>query len=161
MHEIKTISYFFPHNLGTVNCYLIKTVKGFILIDTGLSIKRNEVENELENYGCKHGDLKLIIITHADADHIGNCVYLQKKFGTKIAINHIEAEAVESGNFFLTRKKRNFRKKIVEGIIIRILASFINIGDPERFIHDIYLDDGFDSFQIRISCKSYTSARAF
>ena len=66
--KIKIISRTFPFNLGTVNCYLIKTDKGFILIDTGLSNNRNEIEKELEESGCKPSDLKLIIITHGDGD---------------------------------------------------------------------------------------------
>jgi len=77
--EIKTI------NLGGVNCFLVKTGDGHVLIDTGLPTKRTDIEKELESAGCKPGNLKLIVLTHGDFDHTGNVAYLRKKFGTKIA----------------------------------------------------------------------------
>jgi hydroxyacylglutathione hydrolase len=144
LQKIKVISQTFPHNFGTVNCYLIKTDKGFILIDTGLSIKRNEIEKELEESGCRPGNLKLIIITHGDGDHTGNCAYLSKKFGAKIAINKIESDAIESGNLYLSRNKRGLLKKTIEKIIILIISAFIKIGKSEWFKHDLYLDEKFD-----------------
>jgi len=61
--EIKTI------NFGGVNCYLVKTGDGFILIDTGVPSKRVDIEKELVRAGCKPGDLKLIVLTHGDFDH--------------------------------------------------------------------------------------------
>ena len=56
--EIRTL------NLGGVNCYLVKTSAGFLLIDTGFSGKRADLEKELASAGCKPGDLKLVILTH-------------------------------------------------------------------------------------------------
>lgn len=46
-----------------VNCYLVKTGDGgYALIDTGFSTKRTDIEKELENAGCKPGNLKLIAL---------------------------------------------------------------------------------------------------
>ncbi|HWR70506.1 MAG TPA: MBL fold metallo-hydrolase, partial [Dehalococcoidia bacterium] len=61
-----------PFRIGRVNCYLIETDSGFVLIDTGASNRRKDIEKELESAGCKPGDLKLIILTHGDFDHMGN-----------------------------------------------------------------------------------------
>jgi hypothetical protein len=41
--EIKTISLLLPYKLGSVNCYLIETGTGYILIDTGGSNKRADL----------------------------------------------------------------------------------------------------------------------
>jgi len=40
-----------PLHMGMVNCYLLKTVAGFILIDTGGVNARKELLVELENAG--------------------------------------------------------------------------------------------------------------
>ena len=40
MPDIKAITLALPFGLGTVNCYLIKTGAGYILIDTGSSNQR-------------------------------------------------------------------------------------------------------------------------
>ena len=90
-----------------VNCYLVKTGDGYILIDSGLSNRRANLEKALENAGCKPGNLKLIIITHGDVDHIGNCAYLREKYGVKIAVHPGESRAVEYGDMLSNRKIRN------------------------------------------------------
>lgn len=82
--EIKTISLLLPYHLGSVNCYLVETDPGYILIDTGGSNKRTDLEKALESAGCKPGNLQLIVITHEDFDHTGNCAYLRElAFGLK------------------------------------------------------------------------------
>lgn len=87
MTKIKTISLLLPFKLGSVNCYLIENDSNYVLIDTGSSKQRTELEKELENAGCKPGHLKLIIITHGDFDHIGNVAYLRHKFAAQVAMH--------------------------------------------------------------------------
>lgn len=90
---IKTIHF------GGVNCYLVKTSDdSYVMIDTGFSTRRTGIEKALESAGCKPGNLKLIVITHGDSDHAGNCAYLREKYGTSIAMHRDELDAVESGN---------------------------------------------------------------
>ncbi|UCC65716.1 MAG: MBL fold metallo-hydrolase, partial [Anaerolineae bacterium] len=51
MQDIRTITLSLPFKLGTVNCYLVRTGTGFVLIDTGSSNRRIELENELASAG--------------------------------------------------------------------------------------------------------------
>ncbi|MDI6725267.1 MAG: MBL fold metallo-hydrolase, partial [Methanobacterium sp.] len=104
--------------LGEVNCYLVKTGKNYFLIDTGPSNRRFELEKELENAGCKPGNLKLIIITHGDFDHTGNAAYLREKFNTKIAMHHDDLGMVEYGDMFWNRES-NFIIKRISPILFR------------------------------------------
>jgi len=135
--EIKTISLLLPYKLGSVNCYLIKTDKSFILIDTGFSNKRTYLEKELENAGCKPGNLKLIVITHGDFDHTGNAAYLREKYGAKIAMQYDDSGMVERGDMFWNRKKGN--------ILIRMIAPILfGFGKSERFKPDLYVEEGYN-----------------
>jgi len=135
--KIKTISLSLPYKLGSVNCYLIETDTGYILIDTGCSNKRTDLEKELESAGCKPGNLKLIVLTHGDFDHTGNAAYLRKKFGTKIAMHNDDSGMAERGNMFWNRKKGN--------ILLRMIASILfGFGKSERFKPDYYIGDGYD-----------------
>ncbi|MGB2799355.1 MAG: MBL fold metallo-hydrolase [Dehalococcoidia bacterium] len=135
--EIKTISLSLPYKLGSVNCYLIETDTGYMLIDTGCSNKRTDLEKELESAGCKPGNLKLIVLTHGDFDHTGNAAYLRKKFGTKIAMHNDDSGMAERGNMFWNRKKGN--------ILLRMIASILfGFGKSERFKPDYYIGDGYD-----------------
>jgi hydroxyacylglutathione hydrolase len=106
--KIKTINLLLPYKLGSVNCYFIETDAGYILIGTGGSNKRTDLEKELESAGCKPGYLKLIVLTHGDFDHTGNAAYLRKKFGTKIAMHNGDSGMVEHGNIFWNRKNPLF-----------------------------------------------------
>ena len=147
--EINTISLSLPYRLGSVNCYLIKTDTGYILIDTGCSNKRTDLEKELESAGCKPGDLKLIIITHGDFDHTGNAAYLRTKFGTQIAMHSDDSGMVERGDMFWNRKKPN--------ILVRKMAPILfKFGRSEQFKPDLYIGNGYDlsryGFEAKVIC---------
>ena len=105
--RIKTITLPLPFRLGDVNCYLIETDAGFVLIDTGASNKRVELENELANAGCQPGRLDLIVLTHGDFDHTGNAAYLGKKYGARIAMHRADSGMVERGDMFCNRVSGN------------------------------------------------------
>jgi len=125
-------------NFGGVNCYLVKTDTGYILIDTGLPNKRTDLEKELESAGCQPGNLKLIVLTHGDYDHAGNAAYLREKYGTRIAMHYDDSGRVERGdwNWGLKAKPDRF------SIIFRIGAFFIRPGHFDTFKADIYVRDG-------------------
>ncbi len=123
--------------MGTVNCYLVKTDTGFVLIDTGASNKRAELEKELTRAGCKPGNLKLIVLTHGDFDHIGNGAYLSGKFGAKIALNKDDSGMAERGDMFWNRSSGN--------AILRVLAPLLfRFANSNRFKPDVYLEEGYD-----------------
>ncbi len=144
--EIKTISLLLPYKLVSVNCYLIETDTGYILIDTGGSNMRTDLEKELESAGCKPGYLKLIVLTHGDFDHTGNAAYLRKKFGIKIAMHNGDSEMVEHGDMFWNRKK--------PFILIRMMVPILfGFGKSERFKPDLYIDKGYDLSEYGFDAK--------
>ena len=79
--NIKTIQ------LSFVNAFLAKAQEGFVLIDTGLPSQWQVLEKELISAGCLPDKLKLVILTHGDLDHSGNCKKFQEKYQTKIAMH--------------------------------------------------------------------------
>ena len=137
MQGIHTITLALPYKLGSVNCYLVGTGTGHVLIDTGASNKRTELRNELESAGCKPGDLLLIVLTHGDFDHTGNAAYLREKFGTQIAMSKDDAGMAEQGDMFWNRSSGN--------TLIRIVAPIL-FGFPKsnRFAPDLYLEEWDD-----------------
>jgi hydroxyacylglutathione hydrolase len=105
---IKIITLSLPYGSGNVNCYLLGADGGgYILIDTGGSNNRTQLEAELKKNGCKPGVLRLIILTHGDFDHTGNAAYLREKFGSKIAMHYDDSGMTEQGDLFFNRKMGN------------------------------------------------------
>ena len=135
--EIKTISLSLPFRMGSVNCYLIETDAGYVLIDTGGSNSRKELVRELESAGCKPGLLKLIVLTHGDFDHTGNAAYLRDSLGGKIAMHADDLGMVERGDMFANRKKPNF-------LIRMMLPIFSGFSKSERFTPDLLVEHGDD-----------------
>jgi hydroxyacylglutathione hydrolase len=135
--EIKTITLALPYKMGTVNCYLVRTGTGYVLIDTGSSNQRSELVRELEDAGCRPGDLYLIVLTHGDFDHTGNAAYLGTRFSAQIAMHRDDAGMVERGDMFWNRQKGNALLRMV----VPILTGF---GKSQRFSPDLTVENGDD-----------------
>jgi glyoxylase-like metal-dependent hydrolase (beta-lactamase superfamily II) len=137
VQAINPIRLSLPYHLGSVNCYLIDTSAGYVLIDTGLSKNRAALETALASAGCHPGLLRLIILTHGDFDHTGNAAYLRERYRTKLAMNIDDWGMIERGDMFCNRRKGN---KMI-GMIARRLFSF---GTSARCRPDLSLADGDD-----------------
>ena len=123
--------------LVTVNCYLVRTPTGFILIDTGLPKRRSDLVRELETAGCKVGDLRLIIVTHGHFDHNGNTAFLRDKYDAKIAMHGGDSVMAESGDMFVGMKGLTVA-------VIRLLLPLVGMSRYDSFRPDIVLEDGHD-----------------
>ena len=135
--EIKSIRLRLPYHLGSVNCYLVQTGTGYVLIDTGCSNQRAALEQELGNAGCHPGNLTLIILTHGDFDHTGNAAYLRTRFGVPVAMQPDDFGMVERGDMFWNRNKGN-------RLIRKIVPFLFRFGPSDRFTPDVAVTDGFD-----------------
>jgi Zn-dependent hydrolases, including glyoxylases len=134
--------------LTFVNAYLVKVNEGFVLIDTGLAMHWEKLESHLLSVGCLPDKLNLVIITHGDLDHTGNCAKLQEKYKCKIAMHKDDSLMVENG-LLLKRKTRSFNVMIFS--LIRKL--FRKKFTFDKFKPDIYLIDGQDLMEYDFNAK--------
>jgi hydroxyacylglutathione hydrolase len=141
-NDIKTIE------LTFVNAFLVRIDKGYALIDTGLSMHWEKLDGELVSAGCFPDKLKLIILTHGDFDHTGNCVKLQEKYKCRIAMHKDDSFMVENG-LSLKRKTRTLQAMLFS--LIRKL--FRKKFTFDKFIPDIYLTDGQNLDEYGFSAK--------
>jgi glyoxylase-like metal-dependent hydrolase (beta-lactamase superfamily II) len=80
---------------GFVNCYLGIDPEGVTLIDTGLSRNASAVLKYIAGLGRRPSDLKHIIITHSDGDHVGALADLKSACLARVYASPIEAQAIE------------------------------------------------------------------
>jgi hydroxyacylglutathione hydrolase len=146
-HEIK------PIGLSGVNCYLVKTGADFILIDTGYSNKRAQLEKEMEKAGCRTGVLKLIVLTHGDSDHAGNGAYLRERYGAPIAMHPDDWGMVERGDMGWNRKPKPDRISLVFKILGTLIMTFSSASQFDLFKPDLAVDDGFDLSEYGAAAK--------
>lgn len=136
MEGIRVISLPMPLRQGRVNCFLIETNRSFVLIDTGSSNARDQLEQELSGAGCKPGSLTLLVLTHGDFDHTGNAAYLRDKFGAEIAMHQDDLGMVEQRNMFWNRSSGN--------TVIRLLAPILfRFTKANRFKPDFTVAEGY------------------
>lgn len=134
-------------DMGGVNCYLVKTTGGYVLVDSGFANRREALVKALADAGCQAGDLQLIVLTHGDHDHAGNAAYLRRAFGAKIAMHDGDSGMVELGDQRWNRKARSDRLSFIGRLIIGLggLMAALDRANPfERFTPDFYVADGHD-----------------
>jgi hydroxyacylglutathione hydrolase len=85
-----------------VNCYLIISGKSLILVDTGMPGNFNRVVNYIKKLGKSPSDLKYILLTHSDVDHIGCALKLKEFTGAKVAIHAAEVPVLKGKQKFKT-----------------------------------------------------------
>jgi hydroxyacylglutathione hydrolase len=128
-------------NLGFVNAYLLRSREGFILVDTGLPGRWDALHGRLTAAGCSPGLLKLVVLTHADLDHSGNCARLRESYAVPIAAHPLESAALGSG----VSPKRTIRSASGK-ILFGLFRIFRRIGrGPTGFRPikpDVLLQDG-------------------
>jgi glyoxylase-like metal-dependent hydrolase (beta-lactamase superfamily II) len=135
--EITTITLALPFRLGRVNCYLVKTAQGHILIDTGSSNQRAALEQALLKAGCQPGNLQLIVLTHGDFDHTGNAAYLRQKFNAPLAMHPADRDMLARGDMFASRSHGN-------PIFKALAPAMFRFGKAQQATPDLQLTEEFD-----------------
>ena len=135
-------------NLGFVNAYLMKAKKGFVLIDSGLPFQWAILKNRLDELGVKKGNLRLVVLTHGDMDHIGNAQRLRQDYRSRIAIHKADSPMVEKGQI-LSRKGRTLGASLMM-LLMRLRR---NKSMMHTFKPDIYLKEGDSLSKYGIEAK--------
>jgi len=127
--------------LGIVNVHLIQTPAGFFLIDTGYSSNRKALEAALTKLGCLNDQLKLIILTHGDADHIGNAATLRSITNAPIAMGKGDALMARSNDESESRKSKPDHLSLLFTLVKK--TGLMNSSSAfEGFEPDLFLEDG-------------------
>src|SRR5207245_5612563 len=89
------------HRLG-VNVYLIDGGSEFVLIDIGYLDSVDEIVELIRQMDFNLSTCKLLIATHADADHVQGIARAKELLKTKVAAHPLSIEPLESGDTIMT-----------------------------------------------------------
>ena len=87
-----------PFESGINTCYIIKD-RGVIMIDGGTYNQVGEFSNTLSKHKIKADEIKLIVLTHGDFDHVGGTKELKELTGADVAIHENDRKNLEEGIF--------------------------------------------------------------
>lgn len=79
------------------NVFLIVEEGGLTLVDTGMPFSSCKILGYIRSIGSDPADLKTILITHADFDHVGSVKALKKVSGAKVSASKAAAAAMAKG----------------------------------------------------------------
>ncbi|MHA1474678.1 MAG: MBL fold metallo-hydrolase [Promethearchaeota archaeon] len=111
--------------LGMTNVYLLKSDHGYIQIDAGYKstvgkyfefLKRNKIDTQ---------DIKLIIATHAHADHVGALKTIKDATNAKVLIHENDSDALING------KQADVKGVALYGkLLLKMIPKNLQFYDP-------------------------------
>jgi glyoxylase-like metal-dependent hydrolase (beta-lactamase superfamily II) len=103
-----------------VNSYLVDDQGSITVIDAGLRGHWNDLLRELDAMGRSPGDIKALLLTHGDVDHVGFAERLRREHGVRVFVG--AADAAEA------RGETSKPSAPRDPIRIRPLAGFLLYG---------------------------------
>src|SRR5690606_7584507 len=87
------------HRLGNdiVASYLIDTAEGITLVDAGLPGHWRDLQRKLRELGRPLADVRGLVLTHGDSDHIGFAERLRIEAGVPVYIHAADAQRARTG----------------------------------------------------------------
>jgi glyoxylase-like metal-dependent hydrolase (beta-lactamase superfamily II) len=85
-------------NMLASNCYLITDPDGLTLIDAGIPSSFSQIVDFIGSLGRSVQELKTILLSHADIDHVGAAPALKAESGARIYASQIAAQALAEGH---------------------------------------------------------------
>ena len=82
------------HRLGTsslVNSYLVEDGGAVTVVDAGLPGMWKDLLAELDSMGRSPADVRALVLTHGDVDHIGFAERLRREYGVKVWVSEPDA----------------------------------------------------------------------
>lgn len=69
-----------------------------VMIDSGAGGSSKILQRNIEEAGLDPGAISTLILTHCHIDHIGSAPFFRDRFGCRILVHELDAEAIEAGD---------------------------------------------------------------
>ncbi|KQW07457.1 MBL fold metallo-hydrolase [Leifsonia sp. Root4] len=113
------------HRIGNdiVAAYLVVTTDGVTVIDAGLPGHWHELLAELTAMGLTPDDIKGLILTHGDSDHVGFAERLRREHGVPVFVHEADAARARGGT-----KPANAKQPMKPGPLLAFFGYALRKG---------------------------------
>lgn len=113
------------HRIGSdvVAAYLVVTPDGVTVIDAGLPGLHAELVAELASLGRTPADVRGVVLTHGDGDHLGFAERLRREHGVPVFIHAADVARATGG-----AKPKNAKQRMRLGAVLGFLAYTLRKG---------------------------------
>lgn len=115
------------------NVYLVVTEDGLLLVDSGMRGNAKRILAFTKSLGHQPRDLRFIVLTHCDMDHVGSVAKLKELTGAQVAIHELDAPV-------LSGDQRPQKGGLVMAVLHRLLFRSVV---PDLLLNDGDTIDGF------------------
>src|SRR6476620_5767066 len=81
-----------------VAAYLVETADGITVVDAGLAGHWRDLQAELAAMGRSLDDIRGLILTHGDSDHVGFAEKLRREHGLPVYVHSADADRARGGS---------------------------------------------------------------
>jgi glyoxylase-like metal-dependent hydrolase (beta-lactamase superfamily II) len=136
------------------NVYLVEVDDGLLLVDSGMPRNAKRIVAFIESTGHHAADLRYIVLTHCDIDHIGSAARLKELTGARVAIHQLDGpvlagqQRAQKGGALMAVFGRLFRiRHVVPDLLLKdgdVVGGLTVIHVPGHTAGSIVLvrDDG-------------------
>jgi len=82
--------------------YIIDCGTELVMIDAGAGAGASMLVENIAGLGLNPCAISTLILTHCHLDHIGSAPWLRDRYGCRIGLHALDADAVEQGDMYLT-----------------------------------------------------------
>lgn len=109
------------------NVYLVETETGLLLVDTGPGHAKR-ICRFIESIGRQPSELRDIVLTHYDADHVGSAASLKARTGARVSIHELDAAVVAKSE---PPRRRMLLVTVLYRLLVRPVSAdqFLSDGD--------------------------------
>ncbi len=115
----------------TANAYILVDSDGLTIIDSGMPRSEKKILAYVSSLGKSPKDVKCIILTHSDIDHVGSLAALQKATSARLYASKIEADAIATGKPSRTIRPAGLSmRRIIFGLLRPLMkASSVKVDE--------------------------------
>lgn len=123
------------HRIGNdlVAVYLVDTPEGVTVIDTGLAGQWRDFTAELASMDRTIDDVRGVVLTHGDSDHVGFAERLRRETGVPVYVHTADAERARGGD----KPKAAWGKSKIGGLLGFLAYSIRKGGMRTTWLTDL------------------------